>query len=258
MAVFVAAFVAAIVFAACERSTPAPAPAGSTAVAGGATADELLKRMKDRYANATSYRDEGFCTLVDRTKSGSSRGGLALDFVTVFDRSKGLCWRTDQRFDGDSAVHTAVVGSSDFVSFAWSWTMSGEQVKGATAWAAFKETLGNTGRIAGVVPALLVPTMDLRHVRLDPTELDDAARAADETIDGVACAVIDAHGWMDQDLRLWIDATGALHRLRAIREVPASFGIPAGTNETMISYKPEFDATIEPEALCPEGVPAAP
>lgn len=249
------AVLAAILVLGCDRSPPAPA---GSVPGGTATASAVLSRMKDRYANATSYRDHGVCTVTDLPRGGVASPELTIDFVTAFDRSKGLCWRTEQRSKSDPQRHVAIVASRDFVSFQWSWTLSGDHRSGVTAWAAFKDTLGNTGYMAGVVPAWLVPTMDLRLVRLDPTSLDDATRAADETIEGVTCAVIDADGWRDQRLRFWIDGGGALRRFRAIRQVPAAFDLPASTIETVIDFTPEFDLPVPEDAFCPDAAPPAP
>lgn len=232
--------------AACDggSATPAPGVAGARL-----SASAAIEHMKLRYAKVNSYRDHGHCTVISKATRGSADPGLCIDFTTAFDRSKGLCWRVEQRFGTQPDVNIVLVRTRDFLSFDWSWSEAGLGGRGVGAWAAFKDSLGNTGHMAGIVPAWLVPTVDLRSVRLELSSLSRVADAGDEAIGGVQCRMIDAIGWQDQQLRFWIDGAGALRRLRAVREMPAAFDIPASSIETRIDYAPEFEVPIPAEAL---------
>lgn len=207
--------------------------------------------MVARYGSASSYRDRGRCTVSDAARGTSAEPLLEVDFVTSFDRPRGLLWMTDQRFEQGSEPNRFMVVSRDLLRFDWSWTLSGEQQTGATAWDAFKPSLGNTASMAGVVPAMLMPAVDLRHIRFDPKALTGIVDAGDESIDGVRCFVVDADGWLGQQLRLWIDESGALRRLWALRRVEAAFDIPASNIETRVDFRPEFDIEVTTEELAP-------
>lgn len=247
----------AIVMPSCDRSATSPGrPAASASTSGASatgasnrpSAAEMLTRMSARYAGATTYRDQGRFEVADVARKATPPL-LSGSFTTVCDRKNGLRWQVDQTSTEGTDAGTVIVSSRDLTRFDWPWTLSGESGDGVTAWQAFKASLGNTANTAGVVPALLLPKEDLKHVRFDPTLLRGIADLGDEVVGGAKCTVIDADGWHSQRVRLWIDGTAAIVKLRATRVIPAAFDIPASTIETTIYYEPQFDGAIPKSAF---------
>jgi hypothetical protein len=241
--------------AGCDRAPPPPTvpPPGAAAppatTVGRPSAAATLARMQARYANARTYRDAGTCT--SQSSSPGLGTGLRVKFATALDRDKGMRWRAEHS-DGVGDPGTFTATSRDCVSFDWSWPFAMDDGTGETAWEAFSQSLGNTGHIAGLVPALLLPAVELSAIRLNPATLAGVADAGDETVDGAPCMVVDAAGWHGQHIRLWIDTSGALRQFWASRKTPASLDIPAYTNTITVRYAPEFDVEIRADELAPD------
>lgn len=206
--------------------------------------------MASRYANATTYRDSGTWAaryLLD----GKAQATFAINFTTAFDRNNGMRLVANIKVAETGAAYVYKVSTKNFKKFEWDWNRWPGGFRGSTAYNAFEAPIAETEGPVAFVPALLMPEQDFKHIRLTPGSLTGVADAGDESIDGVACFVIDANGWCGQQIRLWIDESGGLRKLWGLYQ--SSTGVlekPMNALvETTVVYDPEFDPEVRIEEL---------
>ncbi|MCE9619943.1 MAG: hypothetical protein K8R92_08535 [Planctomycetes bacterium] len=246
------------ILAACGGSVqpPAVSPPGAprtpASAAGRPSPSVIFDLMKSRYASAKSYRDHGQW-VVRVFHDGNPESRIHVVFTTAFDRGAGLKLKADEEIVGSGKAYAYFASTKNFKRFDWDYSRWPGKFKASTALGAFSEPIGETEGIVGIVPGLLMPEQDFRHIRLDPATWPNISisDAGDETVDGVECFVLDMKGWCVPEVRLWIDRSGALrmfwgvvHAQSGVMEVPA-----VGMVETTVQYAPEFDPIIEPAEL---------
>ena len=191
---------------------------------------EVLRRIREAYADCESYRDEGEVRTVFVSKDGLKRTDLKT-FKTAFVRPDRFRFEFKAR-RGEVEWNQYVIWADEDGVRSW-WTIEQEVEYPTSLGLAIAGATGVSSGSAYYVPNLLMP--DLVGGRgLLP---DGSKVIGEELLDGLAC-----HKVEDPDgMTLWFDKEELL--LRAVFQTRA-FEDEGFSTEKRMTYRPQFNVEI--------------
>lgn len=210
--------------------------AGISSRADELTANEILSRMKDTYANAKTYQDKGLVKVVIRFPERTHI--VKKPFTTAFIRPDRLRYEYKEI--------KPLVKTSKFVAYLngnevkvhWDLDESASEIKSIDD--ALATAAGISGGSARAVPSMLRP--DQSRFR-NPVLFYSPKRADDELIDGINCFRLEDPSPY-RNLTMWIDKDEFLLRKMFVeKDLDDSIG------ETTTTYSPILNGVVEDELL---------
>jgi|GEM_PF-2049482 len=181
----------------------------------GATANEIMVQVREVYASASSYLDEGQVTTIHGEGAVARAVREELEFSTAFQRPNRYRYR--QGYPG-SNFQPLIVWSDGtaFIVFSWGHSPSGPEVKENSLADANRFASKGSGDAAGIILHLLDPDC----TRSGCEAFRATKRLPDATVDGAPCFVIEGRTNYGDEVTLWIETDTKL--IRKTESVPAS------------------------------------
>jgi hypothetical protein len=211
--------------------------------ADGLTAEQILQRVKDTYANCKTYRDKGLVKI--RFIVGKGGWTQERPFATAFVRPERFRYEfTDKQV----LLKTRYIVYRNGKDVRTWWELTKEVEKHESLSNGFAGACAITGGSALDVPGLLMPG-EIGHSPL-AWKSPQRSRLADETLGKAACYCLLQKGEDHDETALWIDK--ATHLILQTKE---KTDLKEFKTETTTTYEPVLDKEV-PEALLAFGAPS--
>lgn len=183
------------------------------------TTREILSRMRDVYANCTSYRDEG--KVISRFEE--------ISFATVFERPSSF--RFEYKRSGGRSDHYIIWRTSPGDARSW-WTIRPE-TREATMSLAIAGATGVSAASSHNIPRLLMPD-EVSGFSFALDNWVDPSAPEEETVSGRLCYKLSGHYPLSPatSLILWVDKETFL-----VRKV--------FSNGATVTYFPQLNVPID-------------
>jgi hypothetical protein len=183
------------------------------------TARDILSRMRDVYANCTSYRDEG--KVVSRFEE--------ISFATVFERPSSF--RFEYRRSGGRSDHYIIWRTSPGDARSW-WTIRPE-TRSVSMSLAIAGATGVSAASSHNIPRLLMPD-EVGGFSFALDNWVDSTAPEEETVSGRLCYKLSGHYPLSptSPVSLWVDKETFL-----VRQV--------FSNGATVTYSPQLNVLID-------------
>jgi hypothetical protein len=217
------------------------------------TAEERLSACAKKYAEATTYSDEGVVVTEFTLPSTRKRVREERPFRTLFERGGRFMWQfRGVTQTGKKAEHTFSVWSRNQSSFKMFCTLEKQRLAHPSLDTMMTILNRQSGGSSLAVVPLLRPDALARHL---VTSLKDGIDKGTQRINGHECTRIEGTiqgNTYNREVTIWIDKELAIRRIREVADkewnnlpadaTPNAKRITVGTT---IDFKPKFNEALD-------------
>ena len=225
-----------------SKPTTPPTRQDTPAAQAPATAEAILAKMIQTYADARSYEDEGEAVLV--FKSEGSKRTVKRPFLTRFVRPKLFRYEYSERAgDSEDERNRYVIWTDAAPGRAKTWWTIKPQVQENPLARAIGAAVGVSGSTSQNVPGLLMPKAISSRGSLG--WLEEPKLVGEEVVDKAPCYKIEGKNASGEPETTWVDQETYL-----LKQMFDRTEIPGGTIvEQTTTYRPKLNGEIPAEAF---------